>query len=1116
MASNVQIYEVVNTNPLFKTVLDYLQDNDSPAANYVNNPDAFLAVQNSAGQTNRQVIEASYTTRAEKQNYVGQPASKLKLKVGVRLAVEQQKVNRAGLLTQGLAVVSNNVPLFKAQQLAQLESNEGYNPAVVTPPIQGQEAQGTMVEIYPDQTVWIWMRSLANASNQYQGVVFNITPFIQHISTSQAKDGGNFQITLPPLVMTTRSDGSWILSDNNVQWYQDLEQVSLQATGYVATGDLYSVVQQQVDESSPHAEPGQSLVRNAMFFHTLIQPNDLVFIRYEALELEGAQRIADSSDMCFNPADIPGRVYDMIGLVDVNVQSTAPQSNDVNTQIIGRDLAKLFIDDGAYFYYLEMSQGMLGGPGSGSSNGITQRLSADSALQYLSLYFNNTIENTFKFVINQLSNIKIAPDSLFAGYGDRRNTRYVDTPDNQKYNPLDDTTASLQSQAISSIASIRSDVGLALSAPSAEATQDKAIFNELYRFLVAIRTANVRRTDALSGSNTVGWNAFTYTNINGVAEQIQVDAYPQYFADNLFNILHTRVVSEDTTLIQNIDQIIDITNAKPGYQPGLQQQLMPGIWQIIKLVIDEAVLGRKIIDSSLSSANGPLINFFRKVCQEPLVEFYMDTYGDQYYLTVRKCPTDRASILSELQTQVETEGTETVTPAVIDIQRENVIQEELAWADNDVVSWYHLTPQANFLGNADAFSLSYLPAVFLPEYAAIWGSRPLQIAHNYLPMMPKDPNTNGLDVAQQQAVEDMRYLIESTAYLPFTRKGSIKINGDRRIKYGNLIRYKATGEIFRVVGVRNDYAVSENTIDRTTTIDVERGMVEQLIYGIPAGDGNSETNYFSYFNIVNTNPQLDSTTTQTTNQLQSGTQQVLNPANMPTAGASWIMPPTTSTLNGSTVSMSGNQNLQYLDKLSPQVKSRFIQLINGINAQGYKVIITSAFRDFATQLALHNANVNNAKPGKSKHNLGLAVDLNLVPIAGGAQLTSKSTVAQWQATGIVALANQLGMSWGGNAFKHYYDPVHFVLNATSPATSAPTTQPTYTEVTTTTKSLDVAKIFSNFKVNTEVFNFFLQRLQLQQQYMVAKPGFYTGATAPGEQVGQTLTPAVVTFKKQST
>lgn len=1116
MANNVQIYEVVNSNPLFKTVLDYLQDQDSPASQYVNTPDAFLAVQNSSGQTNRQVIEASYTTKFERDHYVGQPASKLKLKVGVRLAIEQQKVNRAGLLTQGLGVVSNNVPLFKAQQLALLETNEGYNPATITPPIQGQETSGTMVETYPDQTVWIWMRSLANSSNQYQGVVVNVTPFVQRISTSQAKDGGNFSIMLPPLVMTVRPDGSWALSDENIQWYQDSNQTSLQQTGFIATGDLYSAVVQAADESTAHAEPGQSLVRNPMFFHTLISPNDLVFIRYETLELEGKQRIQDSTELCFNPADIPGRVYDMIGLVDMNTQAVSPQSNDVEINIVGRDLAKLFIDDGAYFYYLEMSQGMLGGPGSGTANGITQRLSADSALQYLSLYFNNTIENTFKFVINQLSNIKIVPDSLFTGYGNRRNTRYVDTPDNQKYNPLDDSTASLQSQAISSIASIRSDVNLAYSSPSSEAAMDKAVFNELYRFLVAIRAANVRRTDALSGSNTVGWNAFTYTNNRGVQEQIQIDAYPQYFADNLFNILHTRTVSEDVTLIQNIDQIIDITAAKPGYQAPLTQQLMPGIWQIVKLVIDEAVLGRRIIDSSLSSANGPLINFFRKVCQEPLVEFYMDTYGDQFYLTVRKCPTDRASILSELQTQVTTENSTVVAPAVIDIEPWDIIQEELAWADNDVISWYHLTPQANFLGNSDAFSLSYLPAVFLPEYAAIWGARPLQIAHNYLPMMPKDPNTTGLDVAQQQAVEDMRYLIESTAYLPFTRKGSIKINGDRRIKYGNLIRYKATGEIFRVIGVRNDYLISESSIDRTTTIDVERGMVEQLIYGIPAGDGNAETNYFSYFNIVNTTPQLDSTTTLSTNQLQSGTQQVLNPASTPSNGSAYILPPTTSTLPGLLVSLKGNQNLQYLDQLSPSVKYRFVQLVNGINAQGYYVTITSALRSFAQQLALHNANVNNAKPGRSKHNLGLAVDMNLTPIAGGSSITSKSTVAQWQATGIVALATQLGMSWGGNAFVHYYDPVHFVLNATSPATAAPTTEPTYTSVTSATKSLDVAKIFSNFKVNTQVFNFFLQRLQLQQQYMVAKPGYYTGATAPGEQVGQTLTPAVVTFKKAST
>ena len=114
-------------------------------------------------------------------------------------------------------------------------------------------------------------------------------------------------------------------------------------------------------------------------------------------------------------------------------------------------------------------------------------------------------------------------------------------------------------------------------------------------------------------------------------------------------------------------------------------------------------------------------------------------------------------------------------------------------------------------------------------------------------------------------------------YLPFTRKGTIQINGDRRIKVGTFIRLDATDELYYVTGVDNSLTIGSN-IDRVTTIQVERGMRWDLIKGIDTGEvrmaRNPRTNTvglgfekarttaidqnktvpvrYSYFNIVNT------------------------------------------------------------------------------------------------------------------------------------------------------------------------------------------------------------------------------------------------------------------------
>lgn len=91
----------------------------------------------------------------------------------------------------------------------------------------------------------------------------------------------------------------------------------------------------------------------------------------------------------------------------------------------------------------------------------------------------------------------------------------------------------------------------------------------------------------------------------------------------------------------------------------------------------------------------------------------------------------------------------------------------------------------------------------------------------------------------------------------------------------------------------------------------------------------------------------------------------------------------------------------------------------------YTLIYTSGYRSFAEQEKLYNQNNQNAKPGYSMHNYGMAIDINAT---NGTNYLSKSdTKVDWESSGIPAIAKDMGFTWGGD-FKTYHDPVHIGLD----------------------------------------------------------------------------------------
>lgn len=92
----------------------------------------------------------------------------------------------------------------------------------------------------------------------------------------------------------------------------------------------------------------------------------------------------------------------------------------------------------------------------------------------------------------------------------------------------------------------------------------------------------------------------------------------------------------------------------------------------------------------------------------------------------------------------------------------------------------------------------------------------------------------------------------------------------------------------------------------------------------------------------------------------------------------------------------------------------------------YLVLITSGYRSFQEQFALYNSNADNAKPGYSMHNFGMACDINLFNSkTSNLELSKSSSNGQWIDTGIVTMAKSRSFTWGGDSFGSYNDTVHF-------------------------------------------------------------------------------------------
>jgi len=575
------------------------------------------------------------------------------------------------------------------------------------------EGAGSTVEIVNQNIkVWVWCRALNK--------ILNLSPFINNLTT-QKTDLGNFSIGLNPV---DNPEEIFSAGDEDVLNYFSL---------------LDNDKKVQID-----------------FFHRNLQQNDVVFIRFERLKLE--KKDSDTPFFKFeeNSSNLPGQVWDMIGLIDSCSVSSNFNASDYSVSVSGRDMLKLLVEDGSYF--MPLVYGM-----TAQEHPIVTIFEKDKFFkrfmdrQFGTDSFNfliggRRLDDSVGFVINQLSNLGVLGErgkDLFSSYKDRR-----------------------------------------------------------------------------------------------------VEIY--------------KLAGQDSN--------------------ELKKLTVDGVWQIIKVFVDEQLDKRRIVDESSVSEGSTILDQFMKICQDPFVEFYGDTYGDEFNFIVRQPPFNRDAILSWLGVSFVTKSSLPEKDGVyknvqnsfnnptvyieskgqdctINIDVKDLLSYNLQW-DETYYSWYQIQPNQTYIGISQVVDASLIPIIYFPKITETFGNHRKIVVDNYLAPDLDSSNTSAIDTENyiEALLNDLKYLIDTNIYLPFTRKGTITlVKGDRRIKKGIFIRLVPTGEICYVDSVSQEVRFSSGEVNRSTTINVSRCMIEEYIKGASGynHDGTviqkgGKDVKFSYFDIVNT------------------------------------------------------------------------------------------------------------------------------------------------------------------------------------------------------------------------------------------------------------------------
>jgi len=595
----------------------------------------------------------------------------IEINIGTLLYIPKNKANVEVLAMQGksLFMVQQNLTTFMWDEFKALVTDPTY---IQSSNVSIKNQSYFVNYLHLSFNCWVYVRALDK--------ILNITPFVKAINTVVSDGGGTFNIAL-----------------NDISSIDDVKKYS---------ETYYSYVQKITDGNF-----------NVSYFQKYIQQNDIVFIRYERLDIEGDADKRDN-DLYVMKSSLPNKVYDMMGLIDVSTESYSAGVNISMLNISGRDFTKMIIEDSSVFFpFVLVSGGEDFFLNYNQQDKFFKRMFVGEQFVELSLKVIRSIRDSLGFIFNQLTNVGILPD--------------------------------------------KSDL----------------------------------------------FNAYR-ESYNRVTKKTENRITKVYVADSL-----------------NKDNLSTVE--------------ADGVWKIIKVIVDNQLDQRRLNNGELSSPEGTIIDLIRRVCMEPLVEFWGDTYGDQFVFMARQPPLTKAQITDYFKND---------NP--INITADKVTSLDLGW-DDTYYTWYQIQPLEGLYGSNGFIATTVMPIVYFEEFANVFGMHKKVISDSYLnaSVFDGDQKQMNVDVFRQSLANDLKFLIESNAILPFTRKGTITMVGDRRIKKGMWIHFTPTDEIFYVRQVENSVSVSGNTLDRSTILTVERGMKKQFVIG--KSDITYKGKNINYFDIIN-------------------------------------------------------------------------------------------------------------------------------------------------------------------------------------------------------------------------------------------------------------------------
>lgn len=359
-------------------------------------------------------------------------------------------------VTAELAIAQTNAQVntedfyaFAAEKIQDIYQNEGYRIADSS-------------KRSPDCSVVGWFKSLYYVSLDAKGKktikmekndfteFADLSRHIVSLATSITSNGGSFTMRLP--IISARSEGVSAITEilkgeNGERTYGDMAGQQGKAS--------------KNDVSYEYGKNGEYYAKSsfddieANYFNWLISSNDILFISFEKLDMELVKETADwysgDVDNFKISTKLAEGIYDMIALVDEVKVVTNSQSSDAYVEITGRDLMKLLIEDGSFFFNPsttsdpstvfanEQSYGKQGDIREADvmnntyNNPINRLRRVTGEIDIFANRINMDISYILKGVISQLANVEVVPGYVFETWGEDR-TKYIELEPEKKQN----------------------------------------------------------------------------------------------------------------------------------------------------------------------------------------------------------------------------------------------------------------------------------------------------------------------------------------------------------------------------------------------------------------------------------------------------------------------------------------------------------------------------------------------------------------------------------------------------------------------------------------------------------------------------------------------------------